>query len=261
MVNCYMCGKKATSKEHVPPKCLFPESKDIPEFDLRNDLITVPSCEIHNMQKSNEDEYLMMVLSNIKGNNFFGHIQWNSKIDRALKRKEQDYFDKKILINPRIRKEKVYDIEMEIKYGDPDYKRLLRCFEHISYGLYYNEFKTRFKGNVNSNLGFIEYFNTNLQKHIDMVFHLAKTDPFNLAGEFKGSNPKIFQYQFHKPDAYGIQGLMMKFFEGAEVFTAFSPKEFKREKTLTEELISNGTPIIIDANGKNFNFNMNEKDQ
>ena len=28
---CYMCDEIATSKEHVPPKCIFPEKKDIGE--------------------------------------------------------------------------------------------------------------------------------------------------------------------------------------------------------------------------------------
>lgn len=26
---CYWCGKPAVSMEHVPPKCIFPEEKDI----------------------------------------------------------------------------------------------------------------------------------------------------------------------------------------------------------------------------------------
>jgi hypothetical protein len=33
---CYWCGKPATSKEHVPPKCLFPIDKDIREFGLNS---------------------------------------------------------------------------------------------------------------------------------------------------------------------------------------------------------------------------------
>ncbi|WP_282057492.1 hypothetical protein [Clostridium botulinum] len=28
---CYWCGKLETSREHVPPKCLFPEGKDVKE--------------------------------------------------------------------------------------------------------------------------------------------------------------------------------------------------------------------------------------
>lgn len=59
---CYWCGWVATSSEHVPPKCLFPESKDVKgiyDRSFRNNLITVPSCDKHNMKKSHDDEYLM----------------------------------------------------------------------------------------------------------------------------------------------------------------------------------------------------------
>ena len=63
MATCYMCDEESTSSEHVPPKCLFPEQKDLPEgVDLRKSLITVPSCDLHNSKKSNDDEYYSIVL-------------------------------------------------------------------------------------------------------------------------------------------------------------------------------------------------------
>lgn len=52
---CYWCGKLATSREHVPPESLFPENKDIKmisNYSYRYNLITVPSCDEHNMSKS-----------------------------------------------------------------------------------------------------------------------------------------------------------------------------------------------------------------
>lgn len=52
---CYMCDLSATSVEHVPPKCMFPEFKDA-KVDLRRKLITVPSCDDHNAKKSRDDE-------------------------------------------------------------------------------------------------------------------------------------------------------------------------------------------------------------
>lgn len=49
---CYMCDAEATTVEHVPPKCIFPESKDLSStdklLDFRKQLITVPSCDDHN---------------------------------------------------------------------------------------------------------------------------------------------------------------------------------------------------------------------
>ena len=52
---CYYCGIKlqpnTLTKEHVPPKVFFPNTD-------RDNLITVPSCHLHNSGKSNDDEYV-----------------------------------------------------------------------------------------------------------------------------------------------------------------------------------------------------------
>ncbi|HBR6164924.1 TPA: hypothetical protein L9052_002240, partial [Klebsiella pneumoniae] len=57
---CYFCGELATSKEHVPPQGLFPK-KDI----YRNNLITVPSCTLHNNSKSTLDNKMLVFLSGV----------------------------------------------------------------------------------------------------------------------------------------------------------------------------------------------------
>jgi hypothetical protein len=77
---CYMCENLATTKEHVPPRSFFP-----PGF--RKDLITVPSCNIHNTEKSNDDEYLRSLITiqyevNIQARNLF-----SEKVMKALKRR------------------------------------------------------------------------------------------------------------------------------------------------------------------------------
>ena len=52
---CYACGRPTTTREHVPPECFFPPS-------LRSNLITVPSCPIHNNANSMDVEYVRNVL-------------------------------------------------------------------------------------------------------------------------------------------------------------------------------------------------------
>lgn len=52
---CYACENEATSVEHTPPKCIFPQLKDFPHKNLRRNLITVPSCDRHNSAKSKDD--------------------------------------------------------------------------------------------------------------------------------------------------------------------------------------------------------------
>ncbi len=83
---CYMCDAVAISREHVPPKCIFPELKDLPDKDFRKSLITVPSCYEHNSKKSKDDEFLMVSLAGIFGNNSIGFKHKFSKVDRAIKR-------------------------------------------------------------------------------------------------------------------------------------------------------------------------------
>src|SRR6266849_2119003 len=63
---CYMCDKPATSMEHVPPRCFFPPQDDLPKgkgMDFRKNLITVRSCDDHNMSKSDDDEYLKAIIA------------------------------------------------------------------------------------------------------------------------------------------------------------------------------------------------------
>lgn len=56
---CYACEEPATSVEHAPPKCFFPDRRDLPSGAdaWRKDLIQVPSCAAHNQGKSGDDEY------------------------------------------------------------------------------------------------------------------------------------------------------------------------------------------------------------
>jgi hypothetical protein len=51
---CYYqgCSLAETTMEHIPPKSFFPK-------DQRNQLLTVPSCRLHNNDKSSDDVYVL----------------------------------------------------------------------------------------------------------------------------------------------------------------------------------------------------------
>ena len=53
---CTYCGGVAGSRDHIPPKNLFPKPRT-------NDLISVPSCVGCNKAFSKDDEYLRFVLT------------------------------------------------------------------------------------------------------------------------------------------------------------------------------------------------------
>lgn len=59
---CYMCPAPATTREHAPPQCFFPE-------EFRKDLITVPSCAKHNLGNSEDVEYVRNVICGQRGTN------------------------------------------------------------------------------------------------------------------------------------------------------------------------------------------------
>ena len=83
----YMCELPASSREHAPPRCIFPEPKDLEDgSNLRKNLITVPSCDQHNPRFSKDDEYfLVMTTLNIDGNELKTR-HFATKVIRALRR-------------------------------------------------------------------------------------------------------------------------------------------------------------------------------
>jgi len=85
-----MCSASSTSREHVPPLCVFPEPKDVTDrASHRASLITVPACTDHNLSKSKDDEYLMLVLPAHYGTNTVARQQMRTKVRRALNRRPE----------------------------------------------------------------------------------------------------------------------------------------------------------------------------
>ncbi len=88
METCYICGQPATSKEHVPPKCFFPEKKDLPEgVDYRVNLITVPACDDHNLHKSEDDQYIFLVVVANWQNNAAAYKHFRTKVRRSMQKR------------------------------------------------------------------------------------------------------------------------------------------------------------------------------
>ena len=235
-----MCDQPATTKEHVPPKCLFPEQKDLPKDSpsLRENLITVPSCEIHNTQRARDDEYILYFLTMHIANNSTAFKQFHTKILRSYQR------------NPALMKlitengEKVVTVDT---YGKtmpslqimPDADRLNRCFDSIANGLYFHQYGERYNGGSVRSLQDIAFDRTNKNQiyidtgteRDDVITHLRKH--FAQLGH-DGSNPDVFRYRFEEPDENGIISLHMQFYRGCNVFCAFSPEKYASTATFSE---------------------------
>jgi len=84
---CYMCDKPATSREHAPPKCFFPRAKDVNSGkNYRRNLITVPSCDEHNISKSANDLDTALILQLSTWSNNFGAEIFNNRVSDAALR-------------------------------------------------------------------------------------------------------------------------------------------------------------------------------
>lgn len=250
---CYRCGQPESSKEHVPPSCLFPEYKDV-KINLRKNLITVPSCELHNSKKSSDDEFLMMSITSLFQNNLIGFLQTHTKINRAYRRKNKDFLNKEILRNAKSRVVRTKSgTEFPVLQGNMNTTRLIECFRNISYGLYRHEHQKNFQGVVQIILGFADYEDNNqemLKKFIARRFDLEER-----ALEIKGENPSVFTYQFCSPDEFGLIGMKMTFYGGTTVYAAYSPKGSKEPYNIGMHLINEGIPTTLTLGDEKFEFN------
>lgn len=217
---CYWCGKLATSREHVPPKCLFPEMKDVKEIydqSFRNNLITVPSCDEHNMEKSHDDEYLMTCLSGRVGNNGIAFVHNATKVRRARDR------------NPNIIKVDQEDIleidgkEFPVQWVTVDNNRLMYSFEAIARALYFNELKRSFNGDCKIVSRIL--IHPDAKEWSDFNIRAAelieKEQPY-WGTEIKGDNSDIFNYQFSPVDGFGCQTLALTFYKATKVYVVLS---------------------------------------
>ena len=76
---CYTCDQPATTREHVPPLSFFPKG-------YRNNLITVPSCPLHNNANAMDVEYTRNVISTFFGVNDVGQQHFFDKALRSFDR-------------------------------------------------------------------------------------------------------------------------------------------------------------------------------
>jgi hypothetical protein len=251
---CYKCGSPSTSREHVPPLCIFPERKDFNGLDYRQNLITVPSCDLHNSKKSKDDEFLLFSIASIVGNNYVGYLHTHTKITRALRRKSKDFLEKQVIKNS---KTFILESSNQRKYivseGNPDFERLQLCFEHIASGLYFHEFGNVFYGEIKMLFGFINYKEPNTNTLIKFIRERFKLEVKE--DNKKGSNPKVFTYQFSPADEYGLIGLKMTFYEGTEIFVSFIANSKQVPYNIAHHFISNGINTVLTLGDKEFLFN------
>lgn len=218
---CYMCEAIATSDEHVPPKCIFPEKKDLPDgVDLRKQLLKVPACDAHNSKKSHNDEYFLYVLSTSFQINSVGRNQYVSKIRRAIKR------------NPSLLK-KFAKTAMSVKVTDPlsgstvdsvahklDEDRFNLIIDRLSRAIYYHHYKEKWLGHVKYQAEFLFATVDQSDESNSRIKAISKAaDEWFSKVIYYGGNPEVFKYQVM--DAKDSRKMRLHFYEGCKLLLIF----------------------------------------
>jgi hypothetical protein len=217
---CYFCGAPATSKEHVPPANLFPENKDIPNgVDYRKNLITVPSCDVHNSKKSKDDEYLLLILTHGYFNNTIGKGHFNKKVIRALIRRPA------MLVALYGKKTPVTVDTIPTVAVNVDPERFYCSIERVCRGLYFHHYGERWSDEIEIRTPILLSINEPYSDKInEQVVNLCKAIRTKLDGTEKlGNNQDIFWYQLFVDKARNRLLCRMTFYEGFDIFAISDP--------------------------------------
>lgn len=242
---CYYCGRPATSAEHVPPRCIFPEGKDAFGADMRKNLITVPSCDEHNLEKSKDDEFLMGCVTPVVGNNGAGYIQTQTKLRRAFEHSGGRLLGAVMPDAKEATWVRPDGARFPILVGQADVQRLCRAFEHVARGLYFHLRQSRFVGRCRVIPSFVRFPD---DRELVVIQELARVMLRQERSNWicHGQNLDVFRFQFGPTDQYGLLPMVMTFFGGAEVFVSFQPDGVELPfRTLDEATPENPIKIEI----------------
>ena len=192
---------------------------------VRKSLLTVPSCHVHNLSKSTDDEYLLAILSMNCDNNEIGRRQAITKPVRALLR--SDGLKYAALHNPA--RQNIYDpsrrLILETAALTVDTQRLIRCIEHIGRGLYWHHFnERRFTGSIRTYIEFLVNPGIDLFgefNHPQRWLRALASQAFSSIQK-NGANPSAFYYQVCHNVIELYPAMRLVFYEGSCITLVFA---------------------------------------
>lgn len=189
-----MCECVATSQEHAPPRCVFPEQKDTGGVDYRKNLIKVPSCDRHNTAKSTEDEYLMYILPTSIASNDVGINQFLTKVQRAITRNPSIAIN----LSQGTQKVIVHDTEKDAWFEASaisiDMERVHKVIEMNARAIYYDSHKQKFLGPIKIYTNFsIKLDAPELNDLQENLFNMSEL--LLQISQHQGQNQDVFAYR------------------------------------------------------------------
>lgn len=232
---CYCCEQTATTRDHIPPKCFFPEKKYLSSNspDYRSDLITVPSCSQHNNSRSSDDEYTALVIV-LNSKSDLAFTMCKSKWVNTLLRRE-GALGKRIFSTARrvrILSKKnsilIPDETLAIPY---EKGRIDSVIGSIARAIYYLESGYQDKWVNNCIIKSLNFLNRDLShpqdaealNHMNQVF-INEEKRKELGLIKKGSQPDVFYYQFFKSKNKNFF-IRMVFYGDVTFFAVLTEKE------------------------------------
>lgn len=199
---CYYCGAKAVDGEHVPPFCFFPEGK-------RKQLLTVPSCFLHNNMYSDDDDYVRNILTMEISCNRTGKKLYYDKSHRSFKRnpKDVEYINKRAVDITLINGTKTGAIGLDVN-------KFNNVMRKIGYGLFFLKYNRIWKKPLN-------IYCPNLLDKRSLVSPLGKLfkkvyKDFSWAKSY-GENIDVFTYKWGKDNKDNIM-LRLRFYDKILVY-------------------------------------------
>lgn len=131
---CYVCGVKAETREHIPPKSWFPKGQN-------SSLITVPSCNRHNVALQHDQEYVRIIAVTEQTTNHHARSLSQNKVIRSITRSERLFSEIFSNAEPALANDGKSTAKLTA-----DLKRFRIVFQMIAYGLYFYLNKKRYIG-------------------------------------------------------------------------------------------------------------------
>lgn len=219
MCECYLCGQPATSDDHIPPKCFFPEWKDVGNgmVVFRSNLITLRACDDCNRGRSKDDEYAFVVIASSWRENDIGLLHGQEKIAKIFERSPRLLATLKATLEP------VDLLGMKTGAFTLDVVRFYKWLATMARGLWYVDFNRRRRETpVQVCLEELRDENCSRIPEFDTLSKLAASileqEPW------KGENSEVFIYRTACSEQEDIWVAEMVFYEGIRALAFSAPR-------------------------------------
>lgn len=178
-----MCEAVATTDEHAPPKCFFPDGH-------RKNLLKVPSCPKHNLENSKDVEYARNVIC--------GQLGTNDVAAQVFAVAKRSYDNSPALFAQTFRKVRTVVVDGDETGAFPiDLPRHRAVMKAIAHALYYHDNGKRHDGGFgvfSPSMVHRDKMYGGLPDPADGFRRLLESGVFT---PMPASNPRVFQYGVH----------------------------------------------------------------